>query len=304
MNAKELALAALNATSNLADIYTYLMSIGVSFSSIADVMTSKNFNFIAQMMEDDAFDADWKPVRLKDAINIYLNGTFLAKGEALWSVVAEENDKTNPPTNIDWVGKLESSSIEKLQTYLKNVEGRLTKEKGVEIGDYDYGLDSYYEDDYADYLNVDPNERHDERTYNAAYKPTMDELRACKQSLEMMILSKEYRAKQDSASIKKSDTQIKKILDVLPDISAYEIVGGIAGINKGLKTKPYDQYKWKNRIENFYKNTKIGDTFSLLRYINDAPYRVNVDEELGTNPMKNPLVAVFNVPHYRRMLKG
>ena len=56
MNAKELTLAKINATSKFADIYTYLISIGTPFNQITDIMMSPIFNEIAQLADTDIFD--------------------------------------------------------------------------------------------------------------------------------------------------------------------------------------------------------------------------------------------------------
>lgn len=72
-NAKELILAKINATTKFADIYTYLLSTGESFSDIADFMISPIFNIVSKYANDNMFDAATRNVRLVDAIKFVLN---------------------------------------------------------------------------------------------------------------------------------------------------------------------------------------------------------------------------------------
>ena len=70
-NAKELILAKINATPELVDIYTYLLSIGTPFKAIADIMSSRAFNAITKIGESNIFDESTHGFRVKDMIGFY-----------------------------------------------------------------------------------------------------------------------------------------------------------------------------------------------------------------------------------------
>lgn len=69
-NAKELILPKLNATTNFADIYTYLFSLGCTAEEVGKIMTSKQFSFIASIVNGNIFGVP--PMKIQDAINLYL----------------------------------------------------------------------------------------------------------------------------------------------------------------------------------------------------------------------------------------
>jgi hypothetical protein len=69
-NAKELILPKLNATTNFADIYTYLFSLGCTAEEVGKIMTSKQFSFIASIVNGSVFGVP--SMKLQDAINLYL----------------------------------------------------------------------------------------------------------------------------------------------------------------------------------------------------------------------------------------
>lgn len=71
-NAKELILAKINATPDLVDIYTYLLSIGTPFNVISSMMTSKAFNDINLIGQQNMFDESTRGFKAKDMIGLYV----------------------------------------------------------------------------------------------------------------------------------------------------------------------------------------------------------------------------------------
>ena len=69
MNAKELILVKLNATSEFADIYSAGLTTGMSFWEIADIMTSKAFNIVKKFSSQKIFDKNTKHFNIRNAIN-------------------------------------------------------------------------------------------------------------------------------------------------------------------------------------------------------------------------------------------
>jgi len=71
-NAKELILAKINATPDLVDIYTYLLSIGTPFNVISSIMTSKAFNDINLIGQQNIFDESTRGFKTKNLIGFYV----------------------------------------------------------------------------------------------------------------------------------------------------------------------------------------------------------------------------------------
>lgn len=73
MNAKELILSKINATSKFVDIYTYLLTIGIPFGQIADIMKSPIFNEVVKLTETNIFDKSTSRFDLKSALDFYID---------------------------------------------------------------------------------------------------------------------------------------------------------------------------------------------------------------------------------------
>lgn len=72
-NAKELILSKINATSKFVDIYTYLLTIGIPFGQIADIMKSPIFNEVVKLTETNIFDKSTSRFDLKSALDFYID---------------------------------------------------------------------------------------------------------------------------------------------------------------------------------------------------------------------------------------
>lgn len=78
-NAKELILAKINATTKLADMYTYLLTTGMSFKQIAEIMMSPEFNIVVEYAQDDIYDLLTSGTNLENALNFVLDKKALPK---------------------------------------------------------------------------------------------------------------------------------------------------------------------------------------------------------------------------------
>jgi hypothetical protein len=65
-----LILSKLNATTNFADIYTYLFSLGTDAEEVGKIMTSKQFSFIASIVNGNVFGVP--AMKIQNAIDLYL----------------------------------------------------------------------------------------------------------------------------------------------------------------------------------------------------------------------------------------
>lgn len=114
-NAKELILEKLNATVEFADIYTTLLSQGIQFRNIAQVLTDKSFSIVARYAQKDIFDTRTHSFSVKNALNFVLNeGTlpYLQKG-AFEAFITDSNKGglLDNLCNIDSSVFLDSSAV-------------------------------------------------------------------------------------------------------------------------------------------------------------------------------------------------
>ena len=72
-NAKELILDKLNATAKFADIYITLLSHGVPFIKIAQMMTNNAFRIVAKYAQSNIFDSNTNRFNVQNAIDFVLN---------------------------------------------------------------------------------------------------------------------------------------------------------------------------------------------------------------------------------------
>ena len=78
-NAKELILAKLNATTKLADMYTYLLTTGMSFEAISKIMMSPEFNVVVDYAQDNIFEPITSGSNLENALEFVLDRKALPK---------------------------------------------------------------------------------------------------------------------------------------------------------------------------------------------------------------------------------
>lgn len=92
LNAKELILDKLNATSKFADIYTTLLSQGVPFIKIAQMMTNSAFRIVAKYAQSNIFDTNTSGFRVQNALDFVLNKKSLPNiGQGLFEKFLTDN---------------------------------------------------------------------------------------------------------------------------------------------------------------------------------------------------------------------
>ena len=79
-NAKELILAKINATTKFADVWTYLLTTGMSIQQIGAIMTSPAFNVVAYYAQNNIFDKNSNSINLEDALKFVLDKQTLYRG--------------------------------------------------------------------------------------------------------------------------------------------------------------------------------------------------------------------------------
>ena len=205
----------------------------------------------------------------------------------------ERNAKYNP--NED-VSEIPQSEIEEVS---EEDEGFITKIK--------------------DYREVTSSEMRQIYDYVEDYLiPKMRKLQGIRKNIEkeieQQIESGELRIRREEKPILINNlynaqrTRLQQLLKVLPACEEQQFLGRMLGVNKGLKTDDFEEYKWVRSFETFINKrlskSDIDEPFDFLKFVSDEEYRnyfINKYEEVKA--MYNPLRIVSTAQHFSSMLK-
>lgn len=302
LNAKELILAKINASSKFVDIYTYLLSIGTPFGDIAKIMTSDIFNKVVRLTETDIFDEDTDSFTLETALDFYLNRKPLkfVDRQCLRHLCDPEHNDDN------WMAKLEDNVfVEKL---LKEGYGKQIREMvSVEDIDWDYDEDGYYDSyDGTDY--DEDGEGVVTRNFNS--EPiTSNEWRKIVKFLEYV---RERNIELDKFTPEQKQEQrgyLEIIADkIVPAMKEMEMLGGMLGVNQGMRTDDYEKFSYVQRVERFVndrlKAIKSPLKFNLMLFLSDSIYQKDlIGEYEKVKTTYNILDVITKVPHFASMFE-
>ena len=72
---------------------------------------------------------------------------------------------------------------------------------------------------------------------------------------------------------------LSQLLEVLPACEEQQFLGRMLGVNKGLRTDDFEEYKWIRSFEVFVnkrlQKTDIDEPFDFLLFVSDEEYRKN-----------------------------
>lgn len=270
-NAKELKLSKLNATSNLVDIYTYLLSLGSSVEDIAKVMTSKSFNYAAKLSEGDVFSYYSKPIRIEKALGFLIGEDLpfnIDKDVVTYYFGLYDPNKSTNDSLLELYELLKTpDGIIKCEELIKQIEEELKtkKRRSFEEGYEDENesdeeeSDEYWEEDDYD---EEGGKRQTPNRNIATMPPNTKEKQQMLYLLNMILDKENFLRHNPNEDLGK----IKIIKDsVLPGVEEQQIMGFMAGINTGLKTDLYKKYRFKKRIENYINKVKSRNTDSIQK---------------------------------------
>jgi hypothetical protein len=252
-NAKELILSKLNATSALVDIYTYLTSLGVDTKTISDIMIPGSFTYIAKLQEGDLFNNFTRNITIDNAIKFYLGKYHFGINPKVlrglfnvgknWELTKATLDSEKVQKAIDLC--LEAIKIKKnkeaeMREYLRNAA-----ENGVDPSEeMESGNEGYVEPEVELGENGKPIEPPIPIT--ALSTPEIYQvIEFLKECLERNENRKLYANKEVDANL------TLLLTAVLPGVREQSMMGKMAGINQGLKTKAFDKLAFKQNIENY-----------------------------------------------------
>ena len=287
MNAKELILSKINATPELADIYIYLLGIGMSFTDIAKMMTSPAFNEVTELGKKDIYDPFSATFDVKKALR-WVTGTTPAfvkdnqyiLGAALGCKTIEELEGLigYPLVNYkvaDARGYLTGEKIDSAIERINNAIAELNLRKHDSL---DFGDDNAEEAAMAAAEGFDEVDAMDGNTVHpittTLANSTIPKLREVVKILEFL------RKKINIQDNPKSEV-LRTIVDFLPGVEETSLVGQSFGINQGCKTNIHGLWAYKDRVESFV-NKRYFDASASWKY---EMNKDAIDEAIAANDL-------------------
>lgn len=297
-NAKELILPKLNATTNFADIYTYLFSLGCTAEEVGKIMTSKQFSFIASIVNGNVFGVP--SMKLQDAINLYLqqgvvshidlNLYNLAFGTHFVGVSPEKTFDERTKSLLQ-----NEDAIDRAILNIKSLMGKKPTE-----GDSGWLFDSQIKIVARDFVS---------NPVSWGEGTAM---------IKVLLLHKEILRARKAYENENNDADLIKLMsEIIPGVEEQKILGTLTGLNQGLKTQAYEKRKWIQNIENYInrlfplrfdwdllkakqKEGLIGkdEEFDEDRYAVDADYR-SVWKDIVINPISFKFARFLNDKVYQ-----
>lgn len=320
-NMKELILPKLNATAQFVDIYTTLISSGISLSDVAKVLTSPMFTAASKLAQSNLFVEETTGYNVEKALGFYLNEDTLPHVSRTLIKLALENAGYKPTYDnlFDFLAYNKNDNYSedpnKRNGVVKTVLSKLYELRNNKSS-------AWSDDSFEDYFDGEYDEYSDRKYLKDV---TISELNNLINFFEQVINRNEeiWAIEQKSilpeyASYGNAETQLNNLRlikdNVIPKTEEQRIFGQMLGINQGMRTDSYSLYAMMRRIENhinkrideFNKSGqgKVNGEFNLLEFLNpdNSDYR-----EIWKNNYDyvkssfNILRAITSVPHFNRM---
>lgn len=333
-NAKELILSKLNATEKFADIYTYLLSIGETFSDIATMMTSPLMTLVNKYAKTTFLDNATRYLKIEDVISFVLDEKtlFSSINSAMNQIlvhdefyhnlilVLSDEQKKMLPSLSEWDKKTYQEKKDlipviykilrvnsKAQDELLNAIG-VIKAISVTAPGYrhpDEGYEDLYSYDPED-MQEDPGSRRMGKNLSDLKASDFDAIYDYVKNY-LIPKNQELVALGDRANLKMLEF-LKN--DVIPGCKEQQRLGKLVSVNKGLKTNDYDEYSyiqsfnaWINQLV-LDKEIKVSAPFDLLRFVSDEDYKKEwIEKYESLKISRNILAIVTEAPHFNEMLK-
>lgn len=288
-NAKELILSKLNATSALVDIYTYLTALGTDTKTIADIMISGSFTYIAKLQEGDLFNSFTNNISIENAIRFYLGDYNMnIDQKILYGLfgVSKKSDLKSALYDSDKV----KSAIQKCLDGLKKKKEQEAELRAWRREQAENGQDMTEEFDQQP--EVDMSDLPTDERGNVIIPPPDITTLSAPDIHKVIAFLNECLKRNENRSTYALDKQVDKNLAlilnlVLPGVKEQSMMGKMAGINQGLKTKAFDKISFKQNIENYI--TGAYET-SLKNQLKNIELRLKQLSKDLNNPRTDPAV--------------
>ena len=273
MNAKELILSKINATSKFVDIYTYGLTLGNDFNRIADIMKSPIFNKVVKLTETNIFNPSTSKYSLKSALEFYVNNKLLPGIDSFAVIKALTQDSSNVITqNKGWEDMLfDNSKVQNAINFIANY---------LQVQNLD---NDYYDSQENEYNDWDEGQQALDEL-GIKYRNFQDQPIKQKEALDLINFFKEVLLRNEvlNTITKAQQDNLSMILNsIVPAIEEMELMGAMLGVNQGLRTNDYDMYSFIKRIENFINNRMQNE------YINETKRIKAENKILPASQQKN-----------------
>lgn len=273
MNAKELILSKINATSKFVDIYTYGLTLGNDFNRIADIMKSPIFNKVVKLTETNIFNPSTSKYSLKSALEFYVNNKLLPGIDSFAVIKALTQDSSNVITqNKGWEDMLfDNSKVQNAINFIANY---------LQVQNLD---NDYYDSQENEYNDWDEGQQALDEL-GIKYRNFQDQPIKQKEALDLINFFKEVLLRNEvlNTITKAQQDNLSMILNsIVPAMEEMELMGAMLGVNQGLRTNDYDMYSFIKRIENFINNRMQNE------YINETKRIKAENKILPASQQKN-----------------
>ena len=288
-NAKELILSKLNATSALVDIYTYLTALGTDTKTIADIMISGSFTYIAKLQEGDLFNSFTNNISIENAIRFYLGDYNMnIDQKILYGLfgVSKKSDLKSALYDSDKV----KSAIQKCLDGLKKKKEQEAELRAWRREQAENGQD--LSEEFDQQPEVDMSDLPTDERGNVIIPPPDITTLSAPDIHKVIAFLNECLKRNENRSVYALDKQVDKNLAlilnlVLPGVKEQSMMGKMAGINQGIKTKSFDKISFKQNIENYV--TGVYET-SLKNQLKNIELRLKQLSKELNNPRTDPAV--------------
>lgn len=289
MNAKELVLDKINASTDTLGMYMYAIAIGIDIEQFTKLMTQPVIDTIIKLSKSNVINSENQDSNLDGAIREveagFLNTLKYSKYFDYKHATGLVNAlMLNTSVKFDFADKLSP----------KIFKGLI---QGFEKSDFD---------NISDYNNFDSLVKavkpllaagtiKNIRIPAVVYTPSEDDQDyGDEDSSGMVNISKQfYRWYKDSMKIPQIDEKSRKIVDIFKTIKeeslAIKVLGQILGINQKIKTAEYDFYKYNTILSN-YINKRADE------WVEKTPNKVSESKALSVDVDQNKemLSALYN----------
>ena len=335
-NAKELILDKINANPELMGTYIYLITQGMDFSDISDLMTSDLLYKIKSLVNlnrmygrSNSIDKVIRNIDEGLALGNYVSGEYfgsiklylknLKKAGKIKGNVDNKGEKISTKTIIH---NLPVSDLKAILLDLENPDVRFTKMQNIDpefAGDFD--IFDFYDEAALNWLAREQNE-------------------VKKQFIRYIEQSIPYNEIKQSLKDEKNRDLFNTFKEAYAGSKELTALGRIFGLNGGMKTDLYDRYSFSKvfndllqdpisnmltmissktkrpdrEFPNFFKyctDTPSVDlailnfNFSLERFIEDKNYRLGIIELYEPyKKLVNVFDIIYKLPHYNAFIKA
>ena len=286
-NAKELILSKLNATSALVDIYTYLTALGTDTETIANIMIPGSFTYIAKLQEGDLFNGFTRNITIENAIKFYLGDYNMGIDQKILYGLFGVSKKSDLKSALSDNEKVQNA-IQKCLDGLKE-----KKEKEVELRAWrreqaENGQDP--SEDFGQQGETDMSDLPTDQNGKVIIPPPHITTLSTPEIHSVIAFLNECLKRNENRSIYATDKQVDENLSlilnlVLPGVKEQSMMGKMAGINQGIKTKAFDKISFKQNIENYITGTYESSLKGQLKHLEIEIKKVSKE---FNNPRTDP----------------